>query len=204
MEAIRHLNEILTVWPIVEGDVSTRDSKLYSDMETKVPQAISLLDSKKIQGEEAKSIINDLYSRLLPLTKETSYSIWDASSILLREGLEALLIVVALLSLLKKVGQRDKQKWIWGGVGAGLAASVVLSIFISFAFSKLMASSSREYLEGFIGIVAVVMMWTVGAWLHSKSNIHAWNRYIDNRINHAMETGRLVSFALISFSVYLS
>ena len=47
--AIQHLNEILTIWPMVEGDVSTRDGKLYSDIETKVPTAISLLDSKKVQ-----------------------------------------------------------------------------------------------------------------------------------------------------------
>ena len=50
-----------------------------------------------------------------------------------------------------------------------------------------------------IGIVAVVMMLTVGAWLHSKSNIHSWNRYIGDQMNQAIATGKLVSFALISF-----
>ena len=39
MYAIQHLNEILTIWPMVEGDVSTRDSKLYSDIETKIPHS---------------------------------------------------------------------------------------------------------------------------------------------------------------------
>jgi high-affinity iron transporter len=198
-DAMQHLNEILTIWPMVEGDVSTRDSKLYSDMETKIPTAISLLDSKQVKKEEAQSIITDLNKRLLPLTHETSYSIWDASLILLREGLEALLIVATLLSFLTRVGQSDKQKWIWMGVAAGLAASVALSVIIHFLFSQLTAASSREYLEGMIGIVAVVMMLTVGAWLHSKSNIHSWNRYIDGQMNQAIATGKLVSFALISF-----
>lgn len=45
--AVDKLNEILTIWPNVEGEVSTRDSKLYGDMETKVPTAISLLQSKR-------------------------------------------------------------------------------------------------------------------------------------------------------------
>jgi len=197
--AVTQLNELLTIWPMVEGDVSTRDSKLYSDMETKVPEAISLLESKKLQPDQAKSILTDLNDRLLPLTKETSYSIWDAALILLREGLEALLIVATLLSFLKKVNQHNKQKWIWIGVAAGLAASVVLSFIINMVFSQLTAASSREYLEGIVGIVAVVMMLTVGAWLHSKSNIHAWNRYIGSQMNQAIETGRLVSFSLISF-----
>lgn len=197
--AVTQLNDILTIWPMVEGDVSTRDSKLYSDMETKVPEAISLLSSKKVQADEAKAILKDLNERLLPLTSDTSYSTWDAALILLREGLEALLIVATLLSFLKKVNQHDKQKWIWVGVGAGLAASVVLSFIINMVFSQLTAASSREYIEGIIGIVAVVMMLTVGAWLHSKSNILAWNQYIDSQMNQAIAAGRLVSFALISF-----
>ncbi|HEY4550373.1 MAG TPA: FTR1 family protein [Bacillus sp. (in: firmicutes)] len=198
-DAIQHLNEILTIWPMVEGDVSTRDSKLYSDIETKIPTAISLLDSKQVKKEEAQAIITDLNKRLLPLSHEISYSIWDASLILLREGLEALLIVATLLSFLKRVHQSDKQKWIWVGVAAGLAASIALSVIISFIFSQVSAATSREYLEGMIGIVAVVMMLTVGAWLHSKSNIHSWNRYIGDQMNQAIATGKLVSFALISF-----
>ena len=42
-------------------------------------------------------------------------------------------------------------------------------------------------------------MMTVGAWLHSKSNIHSWNRYMGDQMNQAIATGKLVSFALISF-----
>ncbi|MEK4534033.1 FTR1 family protein [Peribacillus sp. FSL K6-1552] len=197
--AIDQLNEILTIWPNVEGEVSTRDSKLYSDMETKVPTAISLLQSKKIKAEEAKDIVSDLNTRLLPLIDDTSYTTWDAALILLREGLEALLIVATLLSFLKKIGQADKQKWIWTGVGAGLAASTIFAVIINIVFSQITAASSREYIEGITGIVAVLMMLTIGLWLHSKSNIHAWNRYIGKRMDQAIATGSIVSFALISF-----
>lgn len=197
--AIDQLNEILTIWPNVEGEVSTRDSKLYSDMETKVPTAISLLQSKKIKAEEAKDIVSDLNTRLLPLIDDTSYTTWDLALILLREGLEALLIVATLLSFLKKIGQADKQKWIWTGVGAGLAASTIFAVIINIVFSQITGASSREYIEGITGIVAVLMMLTIGLWLHSKSNIHAWNRYIGKRMDQAIATGSIVSFALISF-----
>ncbi|MFJ7859945.1 FTR1 family protein [Peribacillus sp. NPDC097206] len=197
--AIDQLNEVLMIWPNVEGEVSTRDSKLYSDMETKVPTAISLLQSKKIQVKEAKEIVSDLHARLLPLIDDTSYTTWDAALILLREGLEALLIVATLLSFLKKIGQADKQKWIWSGVGAGLAASAILAVIINIVFSQITAASSREYIEGITGIIAVLMMLTIGMWLHSKSNIHAWNRYIGKQMDHAIATGSILSFALISF-----
>lgn len=197
--AVDRLNEILTIWPNVEGEVSTRDSKLYSDMETKVPTAISLLQSKNIKAEEAKAIVADLNIRLLPLIDDTSYTTWDAALILLREGLEALLIVATLLSFLNKIGQADKQKWIWAGVGAGLIASSALAVIINIVFSQITAASSREYIEGITGIIAVSMMLTIGIWLHSKSNVHAWNRYISKQMNQAIATGSILSFALISF-----
>ena len=44
----------------------------------------------------------------------------------------------------------------WVGVIAGLVASVGLSFIITFVFSQVTAGSSREYLEGMIGILAVV------------------------------------------------
>jgi len=198
-KAVDKLNEILTIWPMVEGDVSTRDSKLYSDMETKVPTAISLLESKKVKVDEAQSMVDDLYERLLPLISETSYSTWDAALILLREGLEALLIVATLLAFLKKVNHADKQKWIWVGVAAGLIASAILAVIINIVFSQLTAASSREYIEGITGIAAVVMMISVGVWLHSKANVKAWNRYINKQMTQAITTGSVISFALVSF-----
>ena len=120
--AIDQLNEVLMIWPNVEGEVSTRDSKLYSDMETKVPTAISLLQSKKIQAKEAKEIVSDLHARLLPLIDDTSYTTWDAALILLREGLEALLDCGNTVVLPKEnwTGRQTKVDLVWrrGWIGS--------------------------------------------------------------------------------------
>lgn len=193
------LNEILNIWPMVEGGVQTRDSKLYSEIETKIPTAISVLNSANVNGPKAEEIVKELNSRLAPLVSKTDYSIWDAALILLREGLEGLLIVATLLAFLKKMGQGAKQKWIWAGVGAGILASAVLAVIINIIFSKIVAASSREYIEGITGVVAVVMMLTVGAWLHNKSSIGNWNKYINQRMGQAIAKGSLFSFAFISF-----
>ncbi|MEH7110487.1 FTR1 family protein [Bacillus sp. JJ1764] len=197
--ASHQLNEILTIWPMVEGDVSTRDTKLYSDLETEIPTAISILNSGKVNSENAASIVKDLSSRLEPLTSKTDYSFWDAALILLREGLEGLLIVVTLLAFLKKIGQTEKQKWIWAGVVAGVMASAILAIIINIVFSKLVAGASRELIEGITGVVAVFMMLTVGAWLHNKSSIGNWNKFINTQMQQAIAKGSLFSFAFISF-----
>ncbi|WP_342041953.1 FTR1 family iron permease [Bacillus sp. OTU2372] len=197
--ASEHLNKILTIWPMVEGDVQTRDSGLYSDMETKVPTAISLLNSENVNADKATDIVKDLEDRLAPLLSKTSYSLWDAALILLREGLEGLLVVATLIAFLKKMGQPAQQKWIWSGVVAGILASAILAVIINIVFSKFVAASSREYIEGITGIVAVVMMLTIGAWLHNKSSIGNWNKYINQQMQQAIAKGSLMSFAFISF-----
>lgn len=66
-------------------------------------------------------------------------------------------------------------------------------------FSKITAAESREYIEGIIGIVAVLMMLTVGAWLHKKTNIAHWNQYIRDNIGKALAKGSLLSMAMLSF-----
>lgn len=197
--ASTHLNETLTIWPMVEGDVQTRDAKLYSDIETEIPTAISILNSNVVNGEKASKIVNELNTRIAPLMSKTNYSIWDAALILLREGLEALLIVATLLAFLKKMGQSSKQKWIWSGVAAGIFASAILAIIINIVFSQIIAASSREYIEGLTGVIAVVMMLTIGTWLHNKSSIVQWNKYINQQMQQAIAKGSLLSFGVISF-----
>jgi len=197
--ASSQLNELLTIWPMVEGDVSTRDSNLYSDIETKIPTAISILNSEKVKAEKASDIVKELNTRLAPLMGKTNYSYWDAALILLREGLEGLLVVATLIAFLKKMGESSKQKWIWSGVIAGILASAVLAVIINIVFSEIVAASSREYIEGLTGVVAVVMMLTVGAWLHNKSSIGNWNKYINQQMQQAIAKGSLLSFSFISF-----
>jgi high-affinity iron transporter len=70
---------------------------------------------------------------------------------------------------------------------------------INIIFSKMTAASSREYIEGITGVIAVAMMLTVGVWLHNKSNVSNWNNYINQQMSQAIAKGSLMSFALISF-----
>lgn len=198
-KATKELNQSLMIWPMVEGEVSTRDSKLYSDIETKIPIVISLLSSSNKDTDKATEILMDLQTRLEPLLTTTSYSFWDAALILLREGLEALLIVATLLAFLKKSNHSDMKKWIWGGVLSGIVASALFAILITIVFSNLTAASSREYIEGIVGIIAVIMMISVGIWLHNNVNIKKWNDYIQKHMGKALATGSLVSFSAISF-----
>lgn len=198
-KASEHLNQLLLIWPVVEGDVRTRDPKLYSEIENDIPRAISLLQSQDKNLTKANNIVTDLGDRLQLIASKTEYTFVDALLILLREGLEAILIIAGLLAFLKKTDNENKQAWIWSGAFVGLVASAALAVGINLFFSKITAATNRESLEGIIGLIAVVMMLTVGAWLHKKTNINHWNHYIKQNLRQALAKGSLVSMATLSF-----
>ena len=89
------------------------------------------------------------------------YGVFDAFSILLREGLEALLVIAALLAFLSRTGNDDKRGWIWGGSLLGVAASVGAGLIIAVIFRGVVTGSNRELIEGISGLIAAAMLFAV-------------------------------------------
>lgn len=198
-DAVSSLQEFLTIWPTVEGDVRTKNGSLYTKLESEIPIIAGKLSSKSPNIEEQQKKLKEYKQAIELLQSKTSYTIWDAALIMLREGLEALLIVAALIAFLQKANAREQQKWIWFGALAGIIMSIVAAILLNILFSTATQGANREFIEGVTGLVAVVMMLGVGMWLHQKSNMKAWNNYINKQMGHAVSTGSIVSMAFISF-----
>ncbi|MFU2134791.1 FTR1 family iron permease [Gallibacterium anatis] len=188
------LTTFIEIWPSIEGEVSTRNGSLYSKVESQVPVILAKGSEAKYQTE-----LKQIITQLAEINPAAGYSALDAMLILLREGLEALLVVMALVSALRVANRPQGYKWVGGGVIAGL----VLSLVAAFALQRLFPSSSsgtnREIIEGAVGIVAVVMILTIGAWLHSKSSLNAWQAYIKKHMNKALTTGSFISLFALSF-----
>jgi high-affinity iron transporter len=149
--------------------------------------------------QEQKKTIEGMRDYLSPLVSKTSYNMMDAITILLREGLEGLLVVVALLGFLRKAGHAEKNKWIWIGVGAGIGVSIILGTVVNLLFSAGTFGSNNFLIAGWTGIFAAVMLLYMSYWLHSKSSISEWQRYIRTQSTKALDTGNLISLALLSF-----
>ncbi|HEU4964885.1 MAG TPA: FTR1 family protein [Bacilli bacterium] len=200
-EASEKIESFITNWPSVEGVVSTRSTEDYTSIENKMTEAQSLLLSSPPDLEKAGVVITSLQDVLAPYadSDSTSYTAWDAGLILFREGLEAILVIAALLAFLNRTGNADKRGWVWGGAGGGIIASGVLAIVLTSVLSLAAAGSSRELIEGVTGLIAVLFMVTVGAWLHSKSNLRAWNQYIEKTLGTVVARGALWSLAATSF-----
>ncbi|OLN22510.1 hypothetical protein BTO30_09395 [Domibacillus antri] len=197
--AVIKLTEALLVWPAVEGSVQVKDTALYADVEIIIPEAAGILSSADGDAVKAADLIAGIAERIEPLTAATSYTWWDAALILLREGLEAVIIISALIAFLSKTGQRAAKKWIWIGAAAGIGASILMAVVLNQLFNGLSGAAGREYIEGFAGITAVVMMIGVGMWLHGKANVKKWNRLVNDSMAAAAASGSIVSFVAISF-----
>ena len=193
-EASSNMKKFITIWPSIEGDVSTRNSTLYTRVESETPVIMVKGNEKKYQ-DQLQALINDLSQ----IDTSASYNFFDAMLILLREGVEALLIVMALVTTLKAAKMKKGLKWVYIGAVMGILASLAIAVLLQFLFPAVSSGSNREIIEGAVGIFAVLMMIMVGIWLHSKSSIKKWNDFMDSQMKAVTATGSFISMFALSF-----
>nr|WP_269135818.1 FTR1 family protein [Sporosarcina cyprini] len=198
-EAAEILREFIVTWPNVEGEIRTKNATLYQKIENDLPFIISDLSNKPVKAEAATKKIDTLYTELSLLTEDTSYHFWDSALIMLREGVEALLVIIGLLAFLKRANQEQGKRWIYGGAIAGILVSILAAIIMSTLFQSVTIGTSREKMESYTGLAAAILMIGVGVWLHSKSTVLSWNQYISKRLNHAISKQSVWAMGAISF-----
>ncbi|WP_202844911.1 cytochrome c/FTR1 family iron permease [Luteimonas saliphila] len=124
-----------------------------------------------------------------------------AFTILLREGLEALLIVVAIIALLRKAGRTEMLPWVHGGWASALGAGVLTWALATWVIT--ISGASRELSEGFGSLLAAIVLVWVGIWMHGKSRAEAWQAYVRDRLGRALGMGSgLFLLGLVFVVVY--
>ena len=117
--------------------------------------------------------------------------------ILIREGLEAILVIGALIAFLAKVGANERRRDIHLGVGVALALSVVTAIAIETIFR--LKPAHQEALEGFTMVVATVMLFSVSYWLLSKMEVAKWNQFVKSKLSEALTKRSMFALASVAF-----
>ena len=193
-EAAATMKEFITIWPTIEGSVSTTNPSLYTKVESESP--VIMVKGKESEYQEK---LSSLIAELSQIDTSTSYNAFDAMLILLREGVEALLIVMALVTTLKAAKMRQGLKWVYGGAFAGIVASLLIAYILQIAFPAVTSGTNREIIEGAVGIFAVIMMILIGIWLHSKSSVKKWNAFMESQMQTVTKTGSFLSMFALSF-----
>lgn len=155
-----------------------------------LPELQTTYQSAKQQLETSQQVLNG--QQLSPLLSFISSLV-----ILLREGLEAILVLAAILAFLNRAGARHTLYYVHGGwlgaLIAGFATWYLASRFID------ISGASRELTEGFTALAATAILLWVGIWMHSKSHAANWVSYIREKLSANLGNGHNWSFALLAF-----
>lgn len=193
IKGTQEMQRFIEMWPTIEGNISTQNAQLYNQIEAESP--VIMANGLELEYQQQLATIIEAMKAIDP---NRQYNRYDVGIIILREGLEALLIIAALMSSVVALGDKRGKLAIIQGSVIGLLGSVVVAGILGMALPLLFASVAREVLEGIVGIIAVFMMLVVGIWLHRRSTLKTWQRYLDQQMSRYQKSGRL--YVLIGLS----
>ncbi|HYU95002.1 MAG TPA: FTR1 family protein [Sphingomicrobium sp.] len=187
----------------VEAALSARNATLLARVEKDMAGLRSAIGAHAPPADVEQRIANldalfgEVESALSPDKSSAVSTFVGAATILLREGLEALLIVVAMLAFLKKGGRAEMTRpvhygWISalvGGVVTWWAATELITV----------SGATRELTEGFGSVLAALILLFVGIWMHGKAQADEWQRYIREKMGNAVAGGSASFLFLLAF-----
>jgi len=191
----------------VEALLSTRDNALMIRIEGAMANLrAAIAKNEPVETVKGRvSALDDLFAEaeaaLAPSQASATSSFLAAFTILVREGLEAILIVIAMIAFLNKADRRELLPYVHGGWVAALAAGAATWAAATWVIT--ISGASRELTEGFGGVFAALVLLWVGIWMHGKSNAQAWQRYIRDSMGRALtRRSAWFLFALAFIVVY--
>lgn len=151
------------------------------------------------RADDIKALFGEVET-VLDAPSGSFYSVLvGAATILLREGLEALLVVIAMVAFLRKAGRQDVMPYIHAG-WIGALVGGVLTWYVATRLVSI-SGASRELTEGIGSAFAAVVLLTVGLWMHHKSYAGRWQQYIRDKLSHALTQRSAWALALLAFIV---
>lgn len=151
-------------------------------------------------AERARHMIAAQLPSVLQLTRAPSGGLaafFQSFLIILREGLEAILVIGAVCAFLIKTGHRERLRSIWIGCGLALVASAITAVVLQTVLRALPAS--REIIEGVTMLVAVAVLFSVSYWLISKVEAAKWQQFIKDKVTSALAHGGGSALAIVAF-----
>lgn len=179
--------------------LSTRDHGFYLQLE----RAILTLEGAMANGADVSDVqsradrIESLFEEGLqklnnPLSRVGAFL--QSLVIIVREGLEAILILGAVLLVLRRTSQSEHVRAVYAGAGLGILASLGIAAVLVTLLQHLPAS--QALIEGASMLLAVPVLFAVSHWLIAMAHIRNWNAHIQSWIRTASQSGR--SWALVS------
>lgn len=175
---------------VLDGEIEISDpdslgEKIYSETQIQRP----LMASSPVQAEKT---ITETTSDIKTESKRTPVSRdWltfvTAFGLLVREGLEAILVIAAIVAYLIKTGNKHMLKSVYWGSFAAIIASVILAMILEYLMGDA-SGVARELLEGWTMFLAVAVLFYVSNWMLSKADTIAWENYISGKVQQSIDS----------------
>ena len=186
-----------------EATLLSIDARLVRNLERELTQYRALLR----EGGEREAVAARL-DRIRVLTADArkalafsgtgfGFAFLQSAAIILREGIEAALLVALLLSYLAAAGLPELRRYTLGGAFAGLAAGA-----LTWLLAQLLVETStleREALEGLTSLLAAAVLFSVSFWILHNADLKRWKSYIQDKAKTALGTGSGLALATVSF-----
>jgi high-affinity iron transporter len=189
----------------IEIQLQASDATFSAQLEGELAKARSYIETGKdpslVSSQIKKGIA--MINEAKVILKEKTFSPWLAFllsfSIILREGLEAFLVVITILSVLRAINIPKANVY----VHIGWISAIAVGFLMWLAAGKLFTFSGadRELMEGLVALFAVAVLLYVGFWMHSKSEAGKWQAYVKNKINNIARKENMLGLAVLSFLV---
>jgi high-affinity iron transporter len=200
------LSSYLDGFEPVEAMLRTRDADLLVRVENAMIEYRARINRQAPAADVAAqaqvlSGLFDATGTTLSAEQDDMATFLGAFTILLREGVEALLVVVAMITFLTKVERRDVLPYVHAGWVGALAAGL-LTWFVAATMIDI-SGANRELTEGFSSLFAAAVLLAVGIWMHQKSLAGRWQIYLKEKLSAALtKQSAFFLFALAFVAVY--
>jgi high-affinity iron transporter len=200
----KSVDAYLDGFELAEPALFAKDSSLGRELETRFTEFRGAIRSGADIGR-----INELYGRLDKRLAEVqellssddsgsaAYTFFNAALIIIREGVEAALVVAAIIGVLKAMGALDAMRYVHVGWALALLSGILTWVLAQTVLT--VSGAHREVIEAFTALLAAAVLFSASFWLISKAEAKKWQRYIQQKVQEALTMRRVAALVGVSF-----
>jgi high-affinity iron transporter len=200
----KSVDAYLDGFELAEPALFAKDAALGRELETQFTEFRGAIRNGADIGQ-----ITDLYGSLDKRLAEVqellgaddsgsgAYTLFNAALIIIREGVEAALVVAAIIGVLKVMGAIDAMRYVHLGWALALFSGILTWVLAQTVLT--VSGAHREVIEAFTALLAAAVLFSVSFWLISKAEARKWQRYIQQKVQEALTTRRVAALAGVSF-----